>query len=145
MSFITTKFHQILLSGFEGVALTRKTGLTDSLTNGGVKNIIPFATRCVGYNIAHLLLLYVKFNNFFFASLSFKLSYFWILGRRRGWHLGCWTISLFPQMRKARKPCDESCRTFCCNVRVKVYLFTFHSLHVLHILGFETMIKAVSF
>ena len=29
MSFITTKFHEILLSGFRGVALTRKTGLTD--------------------------------------------------------------------------------------------------------------------
>ena len=53
MSFITTKFHEILLSGFRGVALTRKTGLTDWLTNwltdGQVKNIIPFATRCMGY------------------------------------------------------------------------------------------------
>ena len=29
MSFITTKFHEILLSGFRGVALTRKTGLMD--------------------------------------------------------------------------------------------------------------------
>ena len=29
MSFITTKFHEILLSSFRGVALTRKTGLTD--------------------------------------------------------------------------------------------------------------------
>ena len=28
-SFITTKFQEILLSGFRGVALTRKTGLTD--------------------------------------------------------------------------------------------------------------------
>ena len=33
MSFIFTKFHEILLSGFRGVALTRKTGLTDWLTN----------------------------------------------------------------------------------------------------------------
>ena len=53
MSFITTKFHEILLSGFRGAALTRKTGLTDWLTDwltdGRVKNI-PFATRCVGYN-----------------------------------------------------------------------------------------------
>ena len=29
LTFITTKFHEILLSGFSGVALTRKTGLTD--------------------------------------------------------------------------------------------------------------------
>ena len=29
MSFITSMFHEILLSGFRGVALTRKTGLTD--------------------------------------------------------------------------------------------------------------------
>ena len=29
MSFITTNFHEILLSGFRGVALTRNTGLTD--------------------------------------------------------------------------------------------------------------------
>ena len=29
MSFITTKFHEIRLSGFRGVGLTRKTGLTD--------------------------------------------------------------------------------------------------------------------
>ena len=28
-NFITTKFHEILLSGFRGVSLTRKTGLTD--------------------------------------------------------------------------------------------------------------------
>ena len=33
MSFITTKFHEILLSCFRGVALTRKTGLTDWLTD----------------------------------------------------------------------------------------------------------------
>ena len=48
MSFITTKFHEILLSGFRGVA-----GLTDRLTNRQVKNIIPSATRCGdknGYN-----------------------------------------------------------------------------------------------
>ena len=47
MFFITTKFHDILLSGFRGVALTRKTGLMDGLTAGRVKNIIPSATRCV--------------------------------------------------------------------------------------------------
>ena len=33
MSFITTKFHEILSSGFRGVELTRKTGLTDWLTD----------------------------------------------------------------------------------------------------------------
>ena len=49
MSFITTKFHKILLSSFRGVALTRKTGLMDWLTDGRVKNIISSATRCVGY------------------------------------------------------------------------------------------------
>ena len=46
MSFITTKFQEILLSGFRGVVLTRKTGLTD----WRVKNIIPSATCCEGYN-----------------------------------------------------------------------------------------------
>ena len=54
ISFITIKFLEILSSGFRGVALTRKTGLTDWLTDwltdGRVKNIIPSATRCVGYN-----------------------------------------------------------------------------------------------
>ena len=33
MSFITINFHEILLRGFRGVALTRKTGLTDWLTD----------------------------------------------------------------------------------------------------------------
>ena len=33
MTFLTTKFHEILLSGFRGVLLTRKTGLTDWLTD----------------------------------------------------------------------------------------------------------------
>ena len=54
MSFISTKFHEILLSGFRGVALTRKTGLMDWLTDGRVKNIIPSPTRCVGYKKNHL-------------------------------------------------------------------------------------------
>ena len=34
MSFITTQFHEILFSGSRGVALTRKTGLTDWWTDG---------------------------------------------------------------------------------------------------------------
>ena len=37
---ITTKFHEILLSGFRGVALTRKTGLMDRLTDGS-KTLYP--------------------------------------------------------------------------------------------------------
>ena len=45
MSFTTTKFHEILLSCFRGVVLTRKTGLTDRQ----VKTIIPSTTSCVGY------------------------------------------------------------------------------------------------
>ena len=36
MSFISTKFQEILLSSFRGVALTRKTGLTD-----GSKTLYP--------------------------------------------------------------------------------------------------------
>ena len=91
-SFITTKFHEILLSGFRGVILTNcirgifhfgqisklkkkskipreknwiicitkkfqeillscadKRNRTDGLTDWRVKNIIPSATRCVGY------------------------------------------------------------------------------------------------
>ena len=40
MSFITTKFHKILLSGFRGVVLTRKTGQTDWLTDGS-KTLYP--------------------------------------------------------------------------------------------------------
>ena len=46
MSLITTKFHEILLSSFRGVALTKK---KPGLTDGQVKNIIPSATCCVGY------------------------------------------------------------------------------------------------
>ena len=49
MSLITTKFHEILLSGFRGVALTKKNRI-DGLTDGRVKNIIPYATGCMGYN-----------------------------------------------------------------------------------------------
>ena len=48
MFFITTKFHGILLSGFRGVALTKK-NRTDGLTDG-TKTLYPSATRCVGYN-----------------------------------------------------------------------------------------------
>ena len=44
MIFITAKFHQILLRGFKGVAMTKKIGLTDlrtdCMTDGRVKNII---------------------------------------------------------------------------------------------------------
>ena len=46
MSFMTTKFDEILLSGFRGVALTKKpkntnkTALADRETNGLVKNFI---------------------------------------------------------------------------------------------------------
>ena len=40
MFFITTKFHEILLSGFGGVALTRETGLTDGRTDGS-KTLYP--------------------------------------------------------------------------------------------------------
>ena len=36
MSFITTKFHAILSSGFIGVALTRKTVVSFILTKNGV-------------------------------------------------------------------------------------------------------------
>ena len=42
MSFITTKFHENLWSGFRGVAL-KKTGLTDGPTGQS-------ATRCVEYD-----------------------------------------------------------------------------------------------
>ena len=51
MSFISTKFHEILLSVSDELRLQEKQeGLTDWLTDGRVKNIIPSATRCVGYN-----------------------------------------------------------------------------------------------
>ena len=44
-SLLTKGFKEILLSGFRGVALTKKIR-----TDGRVKNILPSATRCVGYN-----------------------------------------------------------------------------------------------
>ena len=51
MSFTTTKFYDIMLSGFRGVALTRKQDcLTDWLTDVRFKNIIPSVTPCVGFN-----------------------------------------------------------------------------------------------
>ena len=49
MSFITTKFHEILLSCFGGVALKRKTGLTDRLADEQVNNIILSTTRSEGF------------------------------------------------------------------------------------------------
>ena len=45
MSLLSTKFHEILLCGFRGVAMKR-TGLTD----GQVKNIIHDTIDCMGYN-----------------------------------------------------------------------------------------------
>ena len=50
MSFITAKFHEILLSGFRGVVPTRKTGLTDWRTS---QKHYTSAIRCVGYNYSH--------------------------------------------------------------------------------------------
>ena len=57
MNFLATTSHQILLSSFRGVALTKKkiglNRLTDrSLTDGWVKNWIPPAAHCVGHNNA---------------------------------------------------------------------------------------------
>ena len=51
MSFITTKFHEILLSAVLKELRWQKNRtdwLTDRLTDVRVKNIIPSATRCVG-------------------------------------------------------------------------------------------------
>ena len=48
MSFITKKLHEILLSGFRGVAMTRKTGLTDWLTDGRVKKLYPGCGKRTG-------------------------------------------------------------------------------------------------
>ena len=52
MSFIATKFYEILLSDFRGVTLT-KTGFMDRLTDGlmaGSKTFYPFLTRCASHN-----------------------------------------------------------------------------------------------
>ena len=74
MSVITTKLHEILLSDLWGVALTRKTGLTDWLTDrlidGRVENIIPSATRCVGYKNIHKCLLFLTLQNSKFVPFS---------------------------------------------------------------------------
>ena len=49
MSFITTKFHKILLSGFIRVVLTKNT--QDRLTDWQSRqNVIPSTTGCMGYN-----------------------------------------------------------------------------------------------
>ena len=79
MSFITTKFHEILLSSFTGVALTRKTGLTDWLTVGRVKNLIPSATRCVGYNNEEWRTKkrFCLFYLYSFVCLTWKLDIKW--------------------------------------------------------------------
>ena len=53
MSFVTTKFHEIMLSGFRGVALTKKKNQgKDGLTDKQVKNIngIPSTNCCMEYN-----------------------------------------------------------------------------------------------
>lgn len=48
MSFIATKFHEILSNGFRGVALPKK-NRTNGRTDGKVKKIIPYKTRCMKY------------------------------------------------------------------------------------------------
>ena len=56
---IYTICPEILLSSFRAVALTRKTGLTNWLTDGRVKNIIPSPTRCMGYNEKVVISVYI--------------------------------------------------------------------------------------
>ena len=52
MSFITTKFQEILLSGFRGVALTRKTGLTDGSKKLYPPQLVAWGIKREDYNIA---------------------------------------------------------------------------------------------
>ena len=49
MSFLTTTFHEILLSSFRG-----ETGLPDWLTDRLTKNIIASTTRCVVLQFTNL-------------------------------------------------------------------------------------------
>ena len=49
MSFITTKFHEILFQRCQSSCADKK-NRTDGLTDWQLKNIIPSATCCVGYN-----------------------------------------------------------------------------------------------
>ena len=83
MSFITTKFHEILLSGFRGVALKRKTGLTDLLTDwltDGSKTLYPpqlvawgiKRNRSYSFKNKVLTYLYVKKNK---SELDFRWLY----------------------------------------------------------------------
>ena len=51
MSFITTKFQKILLSSFRGVALTRKTGLTDGPKTSYPPQLIAWGIIIIDFNV----------------------------------------------------------------------------------------------
>ena len=74
MSFVRTiKFHKILLGGFRGVALTRKTGLkdwlTDWLTDGSKHYTLRNSLR--GYKKGHL-------NKFEYLQIKDALCQVWL-------------------------------------------------------------------
>ena len=71
MSFITTKINEILLSGFRGVALTRKTGLIDWLMDGS-KTLYP--AQLVAWGIKIYLPVSLSFNSFNCSVAKLLLS-----------------------------------------------------------------------
>ena len=76
MSIITTKFQEILLSGFRGVALRRKTGLTVCRTNGltdgrtdGTKTL--YLPQLVAWGMINVSI--NKFNTVVFRTITMRL------------------------------------------------------------------------
>ena len=72
MSIITTKFQGILLSGFRGVALRGKTGLTDCQTDGrtdGSKTL--YLPQLVAWGIINVSI--NKSNTVVFRTITMRL------------------------------------------------------------------------
>ena len=102
MPFITTtKFHQNLLSSFRGVALPKKQDWrtdreTDWLTDWLVKNIIPSATSCMGYNNKYFHVITLLFSNL--SKASFFLQGFKFYKKQSFYILWMQLLSLWMQL-----------------------------------------------
>ena len=62
MSLITTKFHEILLSGFRKVSLTRKRGPIDWLTDWLTEPSYPGASVTIGAFMLWMAIISTQFN-----------------------------------------------------------------------------------
>ena len=105
MSLITTKFNKILLSGFKGVALTRKTGLTDWLTDGS-KTLYPPQLIASGIVIRNLQLdvlsltgWHLSFWSMVYIKIHLNSDHFVLMGQMEAWN--------YPPQMKTREVCKN--------------------------------------